>query len=232
MLLAYVDESYAKDQYFCLGAIVVDSDAASTIERGLDELVVEYSSSTSLPMDAELHGYELFHGKGDWSCLKLRQLINVYGRAMHIIGTSGARLIFRSMDVARQLRRYSAPYPPHDVVLGHVLESIESVAADIGDHVVVIADEVHSEERHRTNFRSFRRLGTPGYQSSTLPHLLDTLHFAPSKHSRLLQAADLVTFMHRRRNMAVDTDPRAIATSDRIWASVADSVVRSWHWAP
>lgn len=232
MLLAYVDESYAKDQYFCLGAVLVDGPSSARIEAGFDALVAEYASQTALPRHAELHGYEVFHGKGDWSALRTRQLINVYDRAMRIIGSSGASLVFRSMDVARQVQRYHTPHPPHDVVLGHLLESIDNLADNLDELVVVIADEVHAEERHRSNFRSFRRLGTPGYQSSTLPHLLDTLHFAPSKHSRLLQAADLATFMHRRRAMGVETDPRAIEASDRLWSHVAGSVKRNWHWVP
>jgi hypothetical protein len=49
---------------------------------------------------------------------------------------------------------------------------------------------------------------------------LDTLHFVPSQHSRLIQAADLVTFLHRRRCTIKETDPRQAQALERIWSHV------------
>jgi len=232
MLLAYVDESYQTDKFFCLGAIIVDDTSAVAIEEGLDALVAEYVAQTDLPEGAELHGYEIFQGKGDWEVLPVRQLVNVYDRAMRIIGNSGALIVFRGMDVAQQIARYVRPDPPHDVVLGHLLESVNHVAARQGQKVVIVADEVHTEERHRSNFRDYRRLGTPGYQSSKLPQVIDTLHFGPSKHSRLLQAADLVTFIHRRRKCHVESDPRAQAAISRMWGHISEAVKVERTWEP
>lgn len=188
MLLACIDESYT-DELFFLGALVVDDDAACAIESGLDDLVAEYAEQFDVPGDAELHGHELFHGKGDWSGLSIRKLVNVYDRAMRVIGSAGA-----------------------------------SIAAGDDSCVVVVADEVHNQERHRTNFRSYRRDGTPGYRRSTLPHVLDTLHFGPSEHSRLLQAIDLVTFVHRRREAVSERDERARLALARMWSRVEPSV--------
>jgi len=232
VLLAYVDESYIAKRFFCLGALLVDDESACWIEEGLDALVDEYASKTALPASAELHGHELFQGKGDWEHLAMRQQINVYDRALRIIGSSGAHLVFRGMNVAAQLERYSNPYPPHDVVLGHLLESINHVGSRESRKVVVVADEVHAQERHRTNFRSYRREGTPGYQSSKLPQVIDTIHFGPSEHSRLLQAIDLATFIYRRRCTVTETNPKAQATLGRLWAHIETSVRVSWIWQP
>jgi hypothetical protein len=122
VLLAYVDESYSKG-YFFLAAIIVNSDSAVAIESGLDAIVREYAQTTSLPAEAELHGHELFNGHGEWSALQIRQQINVYGRALEEIGKSGAHVVLRGMNVARQKERYGEKaWPPHDVVLGHLLE--------------------------------------------------------------------------------------------------------------
>src|SRR5690606_4050527 len=84
VLLAYVDESYIAKRFFCLGALLVDDESACWIEEGLDALVDEYASKTALPASAELHGHELFQGKGDWEHLAMRQQINVYDRALRI----------------------------------------------------------------------------------------------------------------------------------------------------
>ncbi|WP_369371084.1 DUF3800 domain-containing protein [Promicromonospora sp. Populi] len=232
MLLAYVDESYSKD-YFFLAAVIVDSQSAVEIETGLDAIVDEYARMTSLSVEAELHGHELFNGHGEWGSLQIRQQINVYGRALEVIGKSGAHVVLRGMNVARQKERYGEnAWPPHDVVLGHLLENIDSVATELDDCLVVVADEIHSSERHRVNFRGYRANGTPGYRSSRLPSLVDTIHFGPSKHSRLLQAADLVAFMHHRRSAIVESDARQARAIEQMWVHVEPCVKRRWTWEP
>lgn len=232
VLLAYVDESYSRE-YFFLAGIVVDSRSAAAVENGLDSIVREYVRSTPLSTEAELHGHELFNGHGPWSALQIRQQINVYGRALEVIGKSGAHVVLRGMNVARQKERYGEKsWPPHDVVLGHLLENLDSVATELDDRLVVVADEIHSSERHRVSFRGYRTNGTPGYRSSRLPALLDTIHFGPSKHSRLLQAADLVAFMHHRRSAMVESDIRQSRAIEQMWAHVEPCVKRRWTWEP
>ena len=231
LLLAYVDESYTVD-YFYLGAIVVDGAAARRIEDGLNQIMRDYRGEFGLAASTELHGHPLFQGRNEWGSVPTRVRINVYERAMEVVGASGARVILRGMNVRRQRERYVSPVPPHEVVLAHLLERVDTYARGEGAHALVLADEVHTQERHRTNFRNFRVGGTPGYRSSTLPGLLDTIHFAPSHHSRLLQAADLVTFMHRRRCTHTEPDARAQAANDRIWAPIVQAIEHELCWEP
>ena len=231
VLLAYVDESYT-DNHFFLGVVVVDGESAARLERTLNDIVASYAGQFGLSPDTELHGYELFQGEKAWSAVPTRVRINVYARAMNAIGASGARVILRGMDCKRQRERYKYPDPPHEVVLGHTLERINALARGRHDWALVLADEVHTDERHRTNFRDFRRTGTPGYLSSKLPRLLDTIHFGPSHFSRGLQAADLVTFMHRRRQVHTETDARAARANEQIWSGVANAIEHEWYWQP
>jgi hypothetical protein len=142
------------------------------------------------------------------------------------IGSSGAAAVFRCIDTVGQSRRYARPDPPHEVALQYLLEDVNDYVTELGGHVLVVADDVHSAERHRTNFRFFRRHGTPGYRSSTLDAVLDTIYFGPSSHSRLLQAADLLTYMYTRRKTVREADQRAQAVNDLIWERVQPMVRR------
>lgn len=231
LVLAYVDESYTSDRFY-LGAVVVDGAAAERIEEGLDAIVRDYAGRFGLSPSTELHGNPLFQGKDMWNDVPTRARINVYERAMEVVGASGARVVLRGMNVRRQRERYTDPHPPHEVVLGHLLERVNDCARRAGAHALVVADEVHTQERHRTNFRDFRTGGTPGYRSTTLPQLIDTIHFAPSHHSRLLQAADLVTFLHRRRATHPERDARAQAANDAIWSHITPVVDHELCWEP
>lgn len=231
LVLAYVDESYTADHFY-LGAVVVDGHAAGLIESGLDAIMRDYDGRFGLTSGTELHGNPLFQGKDEWRDVPTRVRINVYERAMEVVGSSGAAVLLRGMNVRRQRERYVDPHPPHEVVLGHLLERVDDFALSAASHALVLADEVHTHERHRTNFRHFRTGGTPGYRSTRLRQLIDTIHFAPSNHSRLLQAADLVTYIHRRRCTHVEPDARAQRANDAIWARVAPVVAHQLCWEP
>lgn len=136
------------------------------------------------------------------------------------------------MDCKRQRERYNHVDPPHGVVLGHMLERLNDLAVAEGQPVLVIADELHEDDRFRKELHDYRRYGTPGYLSSTLPQVLDTLHFAPSNRSRLLQAADMITFLHHRRETRQDKDPRAQKANDLLWSRIAPNIQHQRTWTP
>jgi hypothetical protein len=50
-----------------------------------------------------------------------------------------------------------------------------------------------------------------------LSSLLDTVHFAPSHRSRMLQAADMLAFTYRRHQTVLESDQRAQKIMDRMW---------------
>lgn len=97
----------------------------------------------------------------------------------------------------------------------------------------MVADEVHTSDRHRMNFRFAKKWGTFGnYKSSKLDRVIDTIHFAPSHHSRLLQAADLVCYMRHRRQTVTESDPRAKKANDGIWAEIEPVIHVNQIWTP
>jgi hypothetical protein len=225
--LAYIDESYTRDFYF-IGAVVVDDVSAPALEGALDK-VAEQARTAYLP-DApaplELHGNPLFQGSKEWAPIKqrIRALISVYDQAMQAIGNQDLHIFLRGLDCRRHRARYATPWPEHSVVLQYLLERLDEFGQNLDEQILVIADDIDDPDRHRTNLHGFRISGTPGYRSSHLPNILDTLHFAPSHHSRLIQAADLVTFLHRRRATITETNAKQAQAIDRLWSHVQGRV--------
>jgi hypothetical protein len=145
-------------------------------------------------------------------------------RALGDVAERARKAFLRGLDCVRHLARYSTPWPEHEVVLQHMLERLDEFGQQLGEQILVIADEIDDPNRHRANLHDFRITGTPGYRSSQLLNILDTLHFVPSQHSRLIQAADLVAFLRRRRTTVVETNPKQAQAIERLWGHVAGRV--------
>jgi hypothetical protein len=142
------------------------------------------------------------------------------------------KIILRGVDVERLRQRYARPEDPHTVVLGHLLERISECAERHDEYALVIADEVDEQARHRSDLSIYRMTGTGGYRSSRLPRIVDTLHFAPSQASRLVQAADMIVFLHRRMELHRTGDKRALRANHALWARVEPRVVHRHCWQP
>jgi hypothetical protein len=109
----------------------------------------------------------------------------------------------------------------------------QTISAPESD-TLIIADEIAQDDQRqcRDDLRFYRQSGTNGYRRRRLTQIIDTLHFAPSRASRLVQAADMVAFLARRILCKEDNDPRAIAANERLWASVEPRVTHCWCWKP
>ncbi|WP_415647586.1 DUF3800 domain-containing protein [Stackebrandtia soli] len=231
MLLVYVDESYSADWFF-MAAMLCDGPAAIALTAALDAIVEKATNEHNVDELAELHGYELFQGHDCWKGVPPRVRIGVYNETFQAIADYATGIILRGVDRNGMRRRYSSPTPPHSVVLQHVLERIDIYAAQQGKYALVIADEVDEQARHRADLTSYQRACTPGYRSRQLTRIVDTLHFAPSHASRLVQAADMIAFLHRRMETHVETDERASRANLRLWERIEPKILHQHCWLP
>jgi hypothetical protein len=224
MLLAYLDESYDKAEYW-LTALVVPSDSALQLQNDLDGVVNDATmSGYNLPPDAELHGHQLVHGKGDWESMAamVRARIQIYAKALRAIAAcDGAEIAMRGIDIKRLNDRYTDPWHPHRVAIDFMAQSLNALSKRRDTHFLAIADEIEQADTLRASYWAFQRYGTLSYWSGAIDRAVDALHFAPSKHSRLLQAADLVSYLHFRMRRSGVTDPRAIKANRDLWDIIA-----------
>ncbi|GAA2246305.1 hypothetical protein GCM10010368_09560 [Streptomyces roseiscleroticus] len=241
MLLTYVDESYDRDRYWMV-ALVVAERHLRPLHLALDSVVRKAADSYPVEADAELHGHALVHARDDWRRMgekgsnMIRARIGVYADAMKAIAAHDVGVLVRGLDL--RAHRSSPPTErdadasPHRIVLRHLLEQICDHVQARDELALVIADEIDGADDHRRHFRDYQIEGTGGSLSSTLPCLVDTIHFAPSKSSRLLQAADLIAYLHRRLVSGQDGDPRARRANEKLWSFVAPSVVHQHCFVP
>jgi hypothetical protein len=237
VLLAYTDESYDKGCYFTT-AVILDERVVRALAGRLDRVAAEAAGHWAGALDPaiELHGYELFHAEGPWLPAKreVRARVAVYAAALGAIAEAEPHIVIRGVDVRAHKRRYQDPWDPHEVSLWHLLERIDEHARGRDERVLVIADELARTDagKHRANLRLWQRAGTPGFRSSRLASIIDTIQFAPSVESRCLQAADLVSFLHFRRQSGVDRERRAIAANEMLWGRIEPWVRHRSKWVP
>ena len=137
----------------------------------------------------------------------IRARIGVYDKAIQAIADHGVTVIIRSVDIPGLDRRYPSGHDhPHSVVLTHLIERIDEYAATVDDRALLIADEVSGQDGYRRDLWLYQRSRTWGYRARKIKRVVDTIHFAPSSSSRLVQAADLVAFLARRIEAHVETD--------------------------
>lgn len=237
MLLGYVDESYNHDFYYMVALLCPDN-VLQGLAAELDAVTTKAAEAhEGVAPDAELHGYELFHGKADWEALggKPRARIAVYRDVFTAIAAFPVHVIVRGVNRKRLTARYGdRADDPHSLVLQHLLERIDECARAHHELALVIADELsqNDQQQHRDDFRLYRTSGTFGYRGHRLDHIVDTLHFAPSKASRLVQAADMVAFLARRLLCQEDNDTRAIEANSALWQHIEQRIQHCWCWTP
>ena len=233
MLLTYVDESFT-DDWYTMAALLVDGPAAAALTVQLDQVAADAARAYGLSAgpEVELHGHEIFHAAKSWKGVPPRARIGVFDDVVEAVAAQPVRIIARGMDVVGQKARYPTPEAPHSVVLKHLLERVDECATAIDDYALVIADEVDGQAKHRADFFTYREAGTSGYRNRRLTRIVDTLHFAPSQASRLVQAVDVVAFLYRRTFTHQETDARARKAKIGMWKRLEPRVAHQLCWFP
>lgn len=202
MLYAFIDESERNEAFYFLSAVVCTSDQAHNLSMKLHRVMAKHAKSNPLlSVKDELHASAMMRAEEmPWRKVPPRLRIAIYGDALDAIRESGCRVYIEGVNVAAQKARgYRRITPARELALGHLLERINECGRGFNNKpVTVIADEHHTKEISRSNFSNYQLFGTPGYRSSTLDLIQSPLQFKASHLTRMLQAADLVTYIYNR----------------------------------
>jgi hypothetical protein len=230
----FIDESGRDNKYYFFGGLIVDSDAARSVEEGLNSiaaLLVE--NIPGFQRSTEFHATEMFHGAGCWKGVPIGWRVKACELVAKVIERSGGEFIFRGIDLDKLRARYIDPYPEHLLTLAHLLGEIDSRLRDIHDDIAIVhADDHHSATNSRRRLVDFKIRRVPGYTQRRLTNLVDTIYFGPSHASRLLQAADVATFFLNRHRTIVEKDSRARDAVSRVAGRIRKATASEYVWTP
>ncbi len=230
-----MDESYDKLHHL-IAAVVVPGDALASLARALDDVAANASDRFSaIKEDGELHATEILGPKKGWKKkeVSIDDRVGVMREAIDAIASHEVGILCHAMDLVAQRKKYGdRTHPAHPWVLSFLVEHVDRYAEEAKSPVLLIADEVDESALYRTHIRQYQKNDTGGWKPRKLTHVVDTLHFAPSEASRMLQAADLVAYVTRRWVSKCDTDPRGKAAIDDLFSRLQPRL-KHWNvWIP
>lgn len=223
-VLCFIDESTDSDYHFHL-ACLASGDAISRSELDLDNLVSEmaFNGLVSSPR-VELHAGDIFHGLHEFAGLTPEQRIDIYTRAIAVLGRSQIEVICRGVNLQGFSDRYSNLqfYP---TLFSNLLERVNERLLVRNEFGLVVSDMQHEyAEELKDMVHEAKCYGTGGYRSQKFTQIIDNIHFTDSRRSRLLQLADLAVFVMRRKVTTVETYPEAKKAMAQIHSQIESAV--------
>ena len=200
LLTAFVDESYREAGWYFLSAFVMTQRAEELLSDALNS-VLEGAEELGIRPDAEFHGYDIFHGEGDWRPLRgqIRRAVQIYSDAMQAIVASGAVVFYSAVHSGQLVRRYGDfAFHPYEVAMHNLLTKLDEHFSRRAVTIRVVADKVQEQALREQRMAHFKANGTMGYNPRTLECILFPFEWASSSIYRGLQASDMLLFIHQR----------------------------------
>lgn len=202
MHLCYFDENkHGPDNpHFFIGGLLIPDKKALDFENTLSQIAFNFFGARSLIQANELHGKELFHGKGNAKGRKLEERVQVFQDIATFVTNNQIPVRMVCIDVDRHKGKYQYPMPAYRLGLMLILERFSEYLDEADDLGLVFGDyEADEVTGAVVDFSEYKSQGkTPMYFGRPLGRLLDTVYFTQSHHSRFLQVADLLVYMAGR----------------------------------
>lgn len=204
MLLTYFDEvkPAPPDQpYFWLGGLMVDDRIVPQIEDEMNTLAATlFGKGTGLTPKTEFHAVDIVHGHGNFERFRnpverfelMKQLVRIYAKP------DGVYRVASRIEIDKLYGGVDA----QEKAMLFLVERVDGFAKGRDMNALLIGDfeTAGLVDAAVQSLAVFRENGTPYAFGKDIEHLIDTVHFARSHHSRLLQLADIYLWTEQLRH--------------------------------
>lgn len=228
MYLIYFDENKfsIEDPFFYIGGILVEKDKVQALDKTLMQIQYNFFGTSVLSKETELHGKDIFHGKGNFKKSKLADRIRLLNDVGNFIINNKIAIRIISIDVNRHRKKYTYPEPEYRLGLTLFLERVCDYL-DENDKLGLVFGDYEKDEIANSilDFSQFKLEGrTKMYFGRPLGRLIDTIYFTQSHHSRFLQIADIIIFLANRYNIEPNhVDKWHENEARKIWQKIRDN---------
>jgi hypothetical protein len=234
--LIYFDENkYSKEcPFFYIGGILLEGSNVSQYEQTLRQIAYNFFGTPILTKDTEMHGKEIFHGKGKFKERKIEDRLNLLNDIVTFITLNKIPIRLVCIDVEKHKSKYIYPQPEYNLGLMLILERFDAFLEEADKLGVVFGDYERDEmKKSILDFSQFKHDGTtPMYFGRPLGRLIDTIYFTHSHHSRFLQIADIIVFLAGRyENSPIGKDRWHDCKAKEMWERIkneTDCIIKRW----
>lgn len=196
MYVTYFDEvkpnhKVGQHRYF-VGGIAVCITDIPRIEAAVTGIAEEVFGSRELTPATEFHASYIYFGKGPFKGLPPQDRIAILARLAELIADEQpVRRMYAAIDTAK----LALPAKAAEFAFAHFCERAQ-MAIGKRNLSLVIGDLDDNEAKNMIrDFARFRAKGTPWSYGIEVSSFVDTVHFAKSHHSRMIQLADTYLFI-------------------------------------
>lgn len=202
MYLIYFDENKfsVEDPFFYIGGILLEKEKIQSLDKTLMQIQYNFFGTSILMKETEMHGKDIFHGKGNFSKRKLVDRLKLFGDIANFIVAHKITIRIVCIDVNKHRKKYTYPEPEYRLGLMLFLERVCDFL-DKNDKLGLVFGDYEKDEITNSilDFSQFKLEGkTKMYFGRPLGRLIDTIYFTQSHHSRFLQVADIIIFLANR----------------------------------
>ncbi|MEM9248367.1 MAG: DUF3800 domain-containing protein [Pseudomonadota bacterium] len=197
MILFYYDEvkyNPPDQKSFYLGGVGLRFGDAPRIEGMVNQVANGFFGHSRLERHSEFHGKEISAGKGAFKGVEPEKRLEVYQKLLRIIADDAVIRFY--VEILPE--NLVTPQPEDEVAFMFLVEKIndfltrhDAVGMIFGDY-----DEP-SIGSSVVSLSQYREGGTKWARAKGIDRLIDTVHFAKSHHSRLIQLADV--YLHAKQ---------------------------------
>lgn len=203
MLVTYFDEvkhSPPDQPYYWLGGLSIDDTMISALEQEVNALAVTcFGAGSGLTKQTEFHATDIASGRGNFKKARnpadrfevLKQLVKIYDKP------NGVYRVTVRLDV---VKLYGG-VDEEEMALMYFIEKVNSLARREATNTLLIGDyeKEKSVSRAVKNLAKYKKDGTLYAFGQDIENTIDTVHFAHSHNSRMLQLADTYMWTQQLR---------------------------------
>lgn len=235
MYLAYFDENkYSEENpYFVIGGFLVSENKVIELEKTLAQIMFNFFGTSSLHKETELHGKDMFHGKGNYKNRNINERLQLFEDIATFVCNNQVPVRLICINVEQHRKKYNYPQPEYSLGLQLLLEQFSAYIELKKDLGVVFGDiEKDQMSKSVVDFSEFKKSGTPMYFGRNIDNLIDTVYYTQSHHSRFIQLADVIVYMtgryeHLKREITKWHDKRLYGIWKKIKANT-DIIIKRW----
>jgi hypothetical protein len=197
MYVTYFDEVKAnpangQNGYF-FGGLSAQMSEIPAIEAEMNKLAETVFGSKDLTTSTEFHATDIWHRKGPFKNMDAKQRLDILEALMTILVSHQESLKRVYSEIFTD--RLKTDKKPGEIAFSFFCERVQYLMNSLKSTTILIGDQDDENFRKMiSDFATYRAKGTFWSYGVEITSVVDTVHFARSHHSRMIQLADYYVF--------------------------------------